>query len=105
MLKKALIIFILVAFLLPFFLEEGGLFKVVSSASPAFQKPCNMDDCTSSMPKCPLCPSSSPINLYLHQETEVCLPILTSSSIHVSVETLSDQGFVKSIFRPPASLS
>jgi hypothetical protein len=105
MIKKALIIFILIALPLPFFSEEAGLLKTVSGASPSFQKPCGMDDCNPAMPKCPLCPSSNSINLYLHQETGVYVPILTSSLVFVSVDTLSDQGFVKSIFRPPTLLS
>ncbi len=105
MLKKGLIIFILIALLLPFFAEEDGFFKAASSASPAFQNPCGMDDCNPGMPKCPLCPSFRSINLYLHQETGVCLPIFTSSLIFIRVDTLSDQGFVKSIFRPPILLS
>jgi len=105
MLKKSLIIFILIVLLLPLFTEEGGLFKAASNASPSFQKPCDMDGCNPNMPKCPLCPSSSSTNLYLHQEITAYPPTLTSSLILVCVDTLSDQGFVKSIFRPPTSLS
>jgi hypothetical protein len=71
----------------------------------SFQKPCDMDHCNPNMPKCPLCPSSSSINLYLNHAAEAYLPTLTSSLILVSVDTLSDQGFVKSIFHPPTSLS
>jgi len=105
MLKKSLVIFILVAFLLPFFAEEDGLLRAVSSAFPAFQNLCNMGDCNPNTPKCPLCPSSSSTKPYLCHETPVYLPTLTSSLVLVCVDTLSDQGFVKSIFRPPTLLS
>jgi hypothetical protein len=105
MLRKSLVILILIVLLLPLFAEESGLFKAVSTASPAFQKPCDMDDCNPNMPKCPLCPSSRSINLYLHQETTAYLPTITSSIVLVCVDTLSDQGFVSSIFRPPTLLS
>jgi len=105
MLRKSLVIFILVFLLFPLFAGEGKLFKAVGSTSPAFQEACNMDNCNPNMPKCPLCPSSSSINLYLNQETGAYLPILTSSLVLVCVDTLSDQGFVKSIFRPPTLLS
>jgi hypothetical protein len=105
MLKKSIIIFILIVLLLPLFDEEGGLFKAVSNTSPAFQNLCGMVDCNPGMPKCPLCPSFHSINLYLHQETGVYLPTLTSSLVFICVDTLSDQGFVKSIFRPPTSLA
>jgi hypothetical protein len=105
MLKKGLNIFISILLLLPLFAGEAGLFQAASNASPSFQKPCDMDDCNPNMPKCPLCPSSSSTNLYFHHETAAYLPILTSSLILICVDTLSDQGFVQSIFRPPTSLS
>jgi hypothetical protein len=105
MLRKGLNTFISILLLLPLFVGEAGFFQAVSNASPSFQKPCDMDDCNPNMPKCPLCPSSSSINLYLYHETAVYLPTPTSSFFMVSVSTLSDQGFVKTIFHPPTSTS
>jgi hypothetical protein len=105
MLKKGLNIFISILLLLPLFAGEVGFFQAVSNASPSFQKPCDMDDCNPNMPKCPLCPSFSSINLYLYYEAAVYLPTPTSSFIQLSVNTLSDQGFVKAIFHPPTITS
>jgi hypothetical protein len=70
----------------------------------SYQKPCDMDHCNPQTPKCPLCPSSNSIKSSLYQESEVYLPPLTSSGILVSTETLSDQGVMRSIFRPPKSI-
>jgi len=105
MLKRTINIFISFSLVLLLFSGATVFPQAVRNNSASFQKPCNMDDCNPGMPKCPLCPSSSSINLYLHQETGAYLPILTSSLIFICVDTLSDQGFVKSIFRPPTSLS
>src|SRR4030042_6552122 len=105
MLKKGLNILIAILLILPLFTGEAGFFKAISHASPSFQKACDMDDCNPNMPKCPLCPSFSSINLYLYHGIGVYLPILTSSLIFICVDTLSDQGFVKSIFHPPTSIS
>jgi len=105
MLKRTINLFISISLVLPLFSGMAVFSQVVNNHPSSFQKPCGMDDCNPNMPKCPLCPSSGSINLYLYHETGDYLPILTSSLILVSVYTLSDQGFVKSIFHPPTSLS
>lgn len=105
MLQRTLSIFVSISLLLPLFSGAAVFPQAANNNFSSFQKPCDMDDCNPGMPKCPLCPSSSSINLYLHQETGAYLPILDSSLILVCVDTLSDQGFVESIFRPPISLS
>jgi len=105
MLKKGLNIFISILLLLPLFIGEVGFFQAVSHASPSFQKTCDMDDCNPNMPKCPLCPSFSSINLYLSHEPAAYLPTPVFSFILLSVSTLSDQGFVKAIFHPPTTIS
>ena len=69
----------------------------------SFQKPCDMNHCNSHMPKCPLCPSSGSINPYLYREGGAYLPPLASSLILISPEALCDQGYVRSVFRPPTS--
>jgi len=105
MLKKVLNTLFSILLLLPLFAGEVGFFQAVSNASPSFQKPYDMDDCNPNMPKCPLCPSSSSINLYLYHEAAAYLPTPTSSFILLSVSTLSDQEVIKTIFHPPASNS
>ena len=103
--KRIINVFISISLMLSLFSGVAVFPQVVNNNLSSFQKPCDMDDCNPNMPKCPLCPSSSSINLYLYHEAGAYLPILTSSLILVCVDTLSDQGFVKSIFHPPTSLS
>jgi hypothetical protein len=87
------------------YLSSSEICSGENNGEISFQKPCDMDHCNPGMPKCPLCSSSSSINLYLNHAAEAYLPTLTSSLMVVSVDTLSDQGFVKSVFHPPTSLS
>jgi hypothetical protein len=76
-----------------------------SYPNASLQKTCDMDHCNPNLPKCPLCPSSGSIILVLHLEGGFYLPILGSSILLMSHDTLSDQGFVKSIFHPPTGIS
>jgi len=68
---------------------------------PTFQKPCDMDHCSSNIPKCPLCPSSGSINLYLPYEVGNYLPVLATSFVSSYENLLTDQEVIKAIFRPP----
>ena len=105
MLKKALNLFISILLLLPLFTEVVGFSQPVDNNPPSFQKPCDMDHCNPYMPKCPLCPSSSSMSPYLPNGTRIYAPTLTSAFNPISADTLSDQGYVKSVFRPPTSIS
>jgi len=105
MLKKIINIFISILLLLPLYTGTFGFSSLGNNSPPSFQKPCDMDHCTPYMPKCPLCPSSGSINLYLHYEVGNYLPVLASSFILSYASTLSDQGVIKAIFRPPTSIS
>src|SRR4030043_1226615 len=105
MLSKALNIFMSILLLLPLLIGEVGFFQMVNNDPPSFQKPCDMDHCNPYMPKCPLCPSSSFMRLYLPNGTRIYAPTLTSLFYPISADTLSDQGYVKSIFHPPTSIS
>jgi len=98
-------IFISILLLLPLLAGVVGFSLTVSNDPPSFQKPCDMKDCNPNAPKCPLCPSSGSVNLYLNHEAAAYLPILASSFILDSVSTLSDQGVIKGIFRPPTATS
>jgi hypothetical protein len=75
-----------------------------TSPGPGFKKPCDMDHCKPNLPKCPLCSSPGSAVPYLGQGALEYLPPLNSSSVLVYLDTLSDQGFVRSIFRPPTSV-
>jgi hypothetical protein len=97
--------------LLPLLTGGGGFSQMFNNDPFSLQKPCDMkkpcdmDHCNPYMPKCPLCPSLSSSNLYLHHEAGAYLPIPISTFILLSVSTLSDQGVVKTIFHPPTSIS
>ena len=72
-----------------------------ASGGPGLEKPCEMDHCSPDLPKCPLCPSFGFANPYLHQGVSDYLPPPDFSFTLASLDTLSDQGFIRSIFRPP----
>ena len=106
MFKKAINLFISISFLFPFFAGITTFPQVVNNYySSSFQKTCDMVDCNPYMPKCPLCPSSSSINLYFHHGVETYMPAFTSSPVLIDLYILSDQGFVKTIFHPPTTTS
>jgi len=105
MLKKVPNILMSILLLLPLLTGVGWYFQTISNTSHSFQKPCDMNGCNSNAPKCPLCPSSGSVNLYLNHEAGTYLPILSSSFMLDSVSTLSDQGVIKGIFRPPTATS
>jgi hypothetical protein len=70
----------------------------------SFRAPCGMNHCSPAAPKCPLCPSSNSSTpfIHAHRGAEVFLPRLSFTI--ATPQSLSDQGFVRSVFRPPASL-
>lgn len=76
-----------------------------ASDGPGFKKPCEMDHCSPDIPKCPLCPSFGSQTPCINQGTLAYLPPLDSSFVLVCLDTLFDQGFIGSIFRPPTSIS
>jgi hypothetical protein len=110
MLRKLINILISILLVVPLLAGTPGSFGLPPNDSDLqayFQKPCDMDPCdmdhcTPALPKCPLCPSSSPFAPYLSSGV-IYPPILPSSFILVSINTLSDQGVVKAIFHPPTS--
>jgi hypothetical protein len=106
MFKKALNILISILLLLPLLTEAIGFPQPIDSDPLSFQKPCDMDHCNPYMPKCPLCPSSSSVRPYLPNGTRIYAPTLTSTYAFdpISADTLSDQGYVTSVFRPPKSI-
>jgi hypothetical protein len=64
---------------------------------------CDMDHSSPNTPKCPLCPTFNSFAPYLSGGVRFDLPVFPSSFILISINTLSDQGVFKTIFRPPTS--
>jgi hypothetical protein len=65
------------------------------------QAHCNTEQCNPCIPESPYCPYFEDIDPFLHQEMEPCQPRAVSLSLPVAPEALFDQGFVRSIYRPP----
>jgi len=105
MLKIVLNIILSILFFFSFINGTFVFIQPTHNVNISFQKPCGMDHCNTNLPKCPLCPYSGPTNLYIQDETKSYLPIFTPSFILSYEQSLSDQEVVKSIFRPPTSLS
>jgi len=113
--KKIFNIFIAIFVILPLFSGIYSPLKAAHTTSPlhivspllraSSQKACGMDSCSPNLPRCPLCPSSNSIHPYIAQETEVNLQIPVVSFIQLRLDTLSDQGVIQSIFRPPILIS
>jgi len=75
-----------------------------TSTGPGFKKPCDMDQCAPNSPKCPLCPSFGSVTPFLGQETLNYLPPMGSSLLMTYSDSHLNQGFARSVFRPPASI-
>lgn len=106
MLRKFINSFVSILLLLPVFTGASTSFAPIDHDPPSFQKPCDMDDCdmddcNPNMPKCPLCPSSNSSIQLVRQEVADDLPTPISSFVLFTPGTLSDQGFIKTIFHPP----
>jgi len=108
---STLICLLLLPTLLPGVLNYAGM---GSSSSPlfdlfpgkaqaSFEEPCDMNHCNPYMPRCPLCPSPGSGVPYLHQEAGDYIPTGATSFVLISINILSDQGYITSIFRPPTS--
>jgi hypothetical protein len=111
MLRKLINILISILLVVPLWTGTPSSLGLAKNSDPQvrFQKPCDMnpcdmDDCAPRMPKCPLCPTSGSFVPYLSNGSGIISPILNSSLTHTRDNTLSDQGVVKVIFRPPISI-
>jgi len=71
---------------------------------PSFKNTCDMDACNGLLPECPCCPSSGFVNPYARQAAEFHFLIPCSSLGLIDLSHLSNQEFVKLIFRPPKSI-
>jgi hypothetical protein len=100
--KKFTHIFLSILILWPFFAETGG-FAFPDNSPLSFENVGDTNHCTNRSPVCPLCPTSGSFVPYLSSEVSYP-PTLPSSFIVLSINTLSDQGVVKVIFRPPTSV-
>jgi hypothetical protein len=107
--KKITHVLMSILVLLPFFTAAPGFPQLANNDLPSFQKTCDMDhcdmdNCNPDMPKCSLCPSSGSFIQLFRYELADYLPTPTSSYILLTSGTLSDQGFVRTIFHPPTPI-
>jgi hypothetical protein len=100
---KVISVVISVLLLCPLFIGIAGSSQLHERDLPSFQKPCHIDSCFPHSSKCPLCTSSTTFMPYHHQQVGDYLPTLSLALLPLSDTRLSDQDFVKSIFRPPTS--
>jgi len=68
------------------------------------QSPCDTCPIGPLMPECSHGLSFEEIDPFLHEGTESYQPKTLSSLILIAFEAFLDQGFVRSIFRPPTSI-
>jgi hypothetical protein len=82
--------------------EFSPLWNIHDSGS---QSPCDTNQRDQGKPECPKCVSlEDPNDPFLHEGTETYQLKVVSPLIPIGPEALFDQGFVRSIFRPPASI-
>jgi hypothetical protein len=102
--RKIAHLFVVVILLVPFLPGTQGFLVPVhigSSVSVSSQAVCDMGSCVPHLPRCPLCPGPNFSPSYLCQESGVDLPSFISYFVRVSLDPLTDQGVIQSIFRPP----
>ncbi len=69
------------------------------------KSPCETNQRDPGKPECPNCISfEDSTDPFLYEHTETCQVKVVSPLIPVDPEALFDQGFVRSIFRPPSSI-
>lgn len=81
--------------------EASEVFPPYSSGAGCNDS-CHTNSCKPQ--QCSLCHSSCSSHLYFFGRVETPLPNLDSHLIEISLQILPDQGFVKSIFRPPIAI-
>ncbi len=104
--RWALISSILVVFIIiPSLLGAHDLSPFGNILGPGPQSPFDKNQHDSRMPECPNCVSwEDSTDPFLHEDTEIYLLRAVSPSSPIAPVVLLDQGFVRSIFRPPTSI-
>lgn len=101
MIKKRLNHFASILLILPLLMVGLSFSPWEEHSFVGTQGPCDRDQCNTS--ECPVCPSSCSIDPYIKQEPESYHQLVISPFTVIPPNTLSDQGYVKSIFRPPTA--
>lgn len=102
--KKVLKYFMPALVLIFLFTGTSNSFQTVDAGLPSsvhFENSCDMCCCNSENPACLLCMTSNSNGLYLPKKTDLYLPMSPNSLILIDINTLPDQGFVKTIYHPP----
>jgi hypothetical protein len=95
---------LIVLVIIPSLLGAHEFFPLENFPGSASQGPSDTDPSGPLMPECSHGPSFEENDPYLYEGTEPYQPKTLSSFITIPPEVLLDQGFVRSIFRPPTSI-
>jgi len=104
MLRKAINILLLALVILPSLLGAHDFSQLGNIPGSRSQSPCDTCPIDPLMPECSHGLSFEEIDPFLHEVTESYNPKTLSSLILIASEAFLDQGFVRSIFRPPTSI-
>jgi hypothetical protein len=103
--RKLIITIQVVLVIIPSLLWANDLSSLGNILGPGSQIPCGANQSDPGMPECPNCVSlDDTVDPFLHEYTETYQFKTVSLSIPIAPEVLLDQGYVRSIFRPPTSI-
>ena len=103
--RRLIIIIQIVLVIFPSLLGAHDFSAVGNILGFGSQIPCDANQSDPRMPECPNCISlEDPGDPFLHEDTETYQLKVFLPLIPIAPDTLPDQGYVQSIFRPPASI-
>jgi hypothetical protein len=104
MLWRLLSTILVVLVIIPSLLGAHDFSRLGENPVSGSQSPCDTSPCGPLMPERSHGLSFEEIDPYLYEGTEPYQPKTLSSLILIAPEAFLDQGFVRSIFRPPTSI-
>jgi hypothetical protein len=104
MLWRLISTILVVLVIIPSFLGAHDFSQLGKDPVSGSQGPCDTGSNGPLMPECSHGQSFEEIDPFLHEGTEPFQPKTLSSLILIAPEAFLDQGFVRSIFRPPTSI-
>ena len=105
MLWRLISTMLVVLVIIPSLLGAHDFSALGNTLGSGSQSPCDTNQRDPRAPECPSCVSlEDSIDPFLHEDTETYQLKAVSPLIPIATEVLLDQGFVRSIFRPPISI-